>query len=188
MDRPVSEGHNRVAGHRLPRLDAIGKVTGSALYASDFTLPGMLHGRLLRSPHAHARIRRFDTTRAAPSPGVFSVVTGRSMPLQRYGNYVKDFEVYATDYVCHVGQAVAGVAAESEAAAAEALLLIDVEYELLTAVFDTARALEPAAPLVRPDWTRFESSANVKRDRNLSSRTAIRAGDVESAVDPPSSR
>ena len=183
MDRPVSEGHNRVAGHRLPRLDAIGKVTGSALYASDFTLPGMLHGRLLRSPHAHARIRRIDTTRAASSPGVFSVVTGRSMPLQRYGNYVKDFEVYATDYVCHVGQAVAGVAAESEAAAAEALLLIDVEYELLPAVFDTARALEPDAPLVRPDWNRFKAGANLKRDRNLSSRTAIRVGDVESAFD-----
>lgn len=177
---PPSASH-RVVGQRLPRQDGVEKVTGKATYATDFSLPGMLHGRVLRSPHAHALIRRVDIAQAAAVPGVFAVVTARNMKLNRYGNYIKDFEVFASERVSYVGQAVAAVAAESREAAEHALDLIAIEYEILPGIFSTVESLRAGAPLVRPDWTSFKALPTMPREGNRSSRTVIRVGDVEQA-------
>lgn len=168
-----------VVGRRLNRLDGVGKVTGAAVYASDFALPGMLHGRVLRSPHAHAKIVRIDTTAARAMLGVRAVVTGASQKLNRFGNFIKDFEVFASECVYHVGQAVAAVAAESEYAAEQALKAIVVEYEELPAIFDAVAALNSDAPLVHPDWQALKAAPIISRDGNRCGRTVIKVGDVE---------
>lgn len=171
----------RVAGQRHARLDARDKVTGTTVYATDFTVPGMLHGCVLRSPHAHALIRRIDVSAAAAVPGVYAVVTAASMPLNRYGNFIKDFEVFAGERVSYAGQAVAAVAAVTLEAAQRACKLIEIDYEVMPAVFTTEEALRPGAPLVRPEWESMKASPTVVRDGNRCSRTFIRVGNVEDA-------
>ncbi len=168
-----------VVGRRLNRLDGAGKVTGAAVYASDFSLPGMLHGRVLRSPHAHAKITRIDVAAARKMPGVRTIVTGASQKLNRFGNFIKDFEVFATERVYHVGQAVAAIAADTPDAAERALRAIEVDYEPLPAVFDAVAALEPDAPLVHPDWQNLKAAPIISRDANRCGRTVIKFGDVE---------
>lgn len=168
-----------VVGKRLNRLDGAGKVTGAAVYASDFSLPGMLHGRILRSPHPHAKIMRLDATAARKLPGVRAIVTGASQKLNRFGNFIKDFEVFATDRVYHIGQAIAGVAADSEYAAEQALKAIEVEYEPLPAVFDAIDALAQDAALVHPEWQNLKAAPIINRDGNRCGRTVIKFGDVE---------
>ena len=92
--------HNRrVAGQRLPRLDGIGKVTGKHVYAADFTLPGMLFGKVLRSRRAHALIRKLDISRAAAIPGVRGIITSADIPAVRFGQAVRDTSVFALDRV-----------------------------------------------------------------------------------------
>src|SRR5690242_10547119 len=101
----------RVAGKSLPRFDAPGKVTGTAVYAADFALPGMLVGKVLRSTEAHARIIRLDVTRARALPGVRAVISAADVPDVRYGGALKDEMVFAKGKVRYVGQPVAAVAA-----------------------------------------------------------------------------
>lgn len=172
---------DRVAGRRIPRLDAVAKVTGTAPYASDFVLAGMLHGKLFRSSVPHARITRLDTGAAARLPGVRAVLTADDVPPVRYGPVIQDAPVLARDRVHFIGQPIALVAATSPEIAERALALIEVEFEPLPAVFDPEAALAPDAPCLHPDWRSFTASPVVHRDGNLAARARIRNGDIDQA-------
>jgi len=139
----------KVVGHPEPRLDGVDKVTGKALYTVDIELPGMAHGKVLRSPYAHARILRVDARRAAKLPGVFAVITREDQAgLGMFGAAYKDQTIVAVDKVRYAGDPVAAVAARDEATAEEALELIEVDYQELSAVTSIDEALAPGAPLV----------------------------------------
>jgi CO/xanthine dehydrogenase Mo-binding subunit len=132
-------------------LDGPAKVTGAARYTFDLGVPGMLHAKVLRSPHPHARIRAIDTSRAAALPGVAAVVTGADaahLPDPYYGVAIRDQPVIAIDKVRYVGDMVAAVAASDEETAYRALTLIDVEYELLPPVTTIEAALAEGAQLL----------------------------------------
>ena len=138
-------------GKRLPRLDAKDKVSGKALYTDDLSLPGMLCGMILRSPLPHARIAAIDVSKALQLPGVKAVVTGDDTPKIKFGiisrspKYMDEYPL-AVDRVRFIGEEVAAVAAVDAEAAMEALDLIRVEYEELTAVFNPQEARRPGAP------------------------------------------
>src|SRR5918999_5100367 len=138
-------------GHPTSRVEGQEKVTGITQYTADVALPGTLWGRALRSPLSHARIIRIDASRAQQVPGVHAVLTGADVRGIRYGRRLYDVPVLAEDRVRFVGERVAAVAAEDRDAAEEALLLIDVEYEPLPAVFDPLEALNQDAPLLHPE-------------------------------------
>src|SRR5947207_876516 len=119
------------------RPDGPPKVTGAARYAADIQRPGMLHGRILRSPVPHARIASIRIEAAAEVPGVHAVLTGADIPPEvRVGRNMRDMPVLARDRVRFIGEKVAAVAAESAEIAEHALRLIAVEYDELPAVFD----------------------------------------------------
>ncbi len=130
-------------GKPLPKVDAYAKVTGRALYADDIMLPRMLYGRLLRSPHPHARIVSIDTRRAMELPGVLAVITGEDLP-QRFGILPSSQDEYALaiDKVRYVGDPVAAVAALDPDILDEAIKLIHVEYEILPALMSIDEALD----------------------------------------------
>jgi CO/xanthine dehydrogenase Mo-binding subunit len=169
----------RVLGHSLPRMDAPGKVSGTAVYAADFALPGMLYGAVLRSREPHARLVRVDVSRAARIPGVRAVITAADVPDVRYGGAVKDESVFAHDRVRFAGQPLAAVAATSLAIATEALAAIDVVHEALPPILDVAAALAPGAPLVHEDWAGYTALPILHRDGNVCNRARIVVGDVE---------
>ena len=169
----------RVVGHSLPRMDAPGKVTGTAVYASDFALPGMLHGKLLRSREPHARLVRIDAARARALPGVRAVLTAADVPDVRYGGALKDETVLARDRVRYVGQPVAAVAATTREAAEAALAAIEVVYEPLPAVLDLEAALAPGAPLIHEAWETYAAIPILHREGNVCHRARIVVGDVE---------
>ena len=135
-----------VIGTMVPRLGLPDKVRGRARYTADLKRPGMLYGRVLRSPHAHARIIDIDTSAATRLPGVHAVVTYRDMPAERI-----DADLLPLDPVVRfVGDEVAVIAATSEMIAEDALGHIRVEYDVLPAVFEAETALDAAAPHVHP--------------------------------------
>ena len=139
----------QVVGRPEARLDGEDKVTGKAVYTVDVELPGMAHGKILRSPYAHARIKRVDARRAEGLRGVCAVITRDDQRgLGMFGAAYKDQTIVAIDKVRYVGDPVAAVAAVDEATAEEALNLIDVEYDELPAVTSIEEALAPDAPLV----------------------------------------
>src|SRR5437763_15855289 len=129
-------------GNPLPKVDAYAKVTGRALYADDIMLPRMLYGRLLRSPHPHARIIGIDIGRALELPGVLAAITGEDLP-QRFGILPSSQDEYALaiDKVRYVGDPVAAVAALDPDILDEAIKLIEVEYEVLPALMRIDEAL-----------------------------------------------
>src|ERR1044071_5638132 len=137
-------------GISIRRVDGTEKVSGQALYAGDLRLPGMGYVKVLRSPLAHARIRRIDAKKAAELSGVCAVLTRENLNVasNSFGAYVRDQQIIATDKVRYAGDMVAAVAAVDEGIAKEAIHLIDVEYEELPAVFTCEKALEAGAPLV----------------------------------------
>jgi CO/xanthine dehydrogenase Mo-binding subunit len=139
----------QVIGHPEPRSDGEEKVTGKAIYTVDVELPGMAHGKILRSPYAHARITRIDASKAEKIPGVFAVITRADQArLGMFGAAYKDQTIVAVDKVRYVGDPVAAVAAVDELTAAQALELIEVDYEELPAVENLEQALASGAPLV----------------------------------------
>ena len=170
-----------VVGQRQPRLDGAPKVTGRFTYATDVSLPGMLFGKLLRSPHPHARIRSIDVSQARALPGVRAVVTMADMPDVRFGFAVRDTTVLASDRVLFVGHPVAALAATSLELAERALSLIEVEYEPLPALFEPEAALEEGALLLHPDWASYQVNTNVGRDRNIAGWSRMRNGDPGAA-------
>src|SRR5262245_36649374 len=118
-----------VVGRSLPKIDAWAKVTGDTRYADDLLLPRMAHGKLLRSPHPHARIAGIDTARARALPGVLAVITGHDLPRVKFGilPVSQDEEALCVERVRLVGDAVAAVAAVDEETAERAARLIEVE-------------------------------------------------------------
>jgi CO/xanthine dehydrogenase Mo-binding subunit len=169
----------RVVGKSLPRVDAPGKVAGSAVYAADFALPGMLHARVYRSREPHARLVRLATSAARRMAGVRAVITAADVPDVRYGGALKDETVFARDVVRYVGQPVAAVAATTPEAAATAAAAIEAEYDPLSPVFDIDAALAPDAPLVHEAWRSYTAMPILHRDGNVCNRARIAVGDVE---------
>jgi CO/xanthine dehydrogenase Mo-binding subunit len=169
----------RVVGHSLPRMDASGKVTGTAIYAADFALPGMLYGKVLRSREPHARLVRIEARRAAGLAGVRAVITAADVADVRYGGSVKDEEVFARERIRFAGQPLAAVAATSPEAAAAALAAIEVVTEPLPVILDVAAALAPAAPLVHEGWAAYTALPILHREGNVCNRARIVVGDVE---------
>lgn len=143
-----------IIGKRMPRVDSRTKVMGKAKYTADLKLPGMLVGKILRSPLAHARILSIDTTKAASLPGVKAVVTGKDTEGVKWGvfAYTRDQQFIQTEKVRYIGDEVAGVAAVDEETALKALDLIDVEYEELPAVFEPMEAMVSETELIHDDF------------------------------------
>src|SRR5215470_14830416 len=137
---PDREGF-RVIGVPRRRVDGRAKVTGQTRFADDISLPRMVHCKLLRSPHPHARIRKIDASRTLAHPGVYLVLTGRDLPIQ-YGilPVSQDEHALCVNHVRHVGDPIAAVVAREELTAFEALDLIEVEYETLPTISDPEEA------------------------------------------------
>ncbi len=161
-------------GKNMPRIDSRAKVTGEAKFTADLKLPRMLVGKILRSPHPHARILNIDASEALRIPGVKCVVTGKDTRGTKWGvfGYTQDQEFLTRDKVRYVGDEVAGVAATTEDIALEALDRIRVEYEVLDAVFDPMEAILPGAPQLHEG---FENNINI--------HVPINQGDVEKGFD-----
>src|SRR5687767_9513344 len=135
-----------VIGNRSRKVDGYGKVTGATVYTDDMTLPGMLHGKILRSPHPHANIISIDTSAAEAMDGVYAVVTGKDMPVTYCViPWTRDEYPLCLDKVRYIGDGVAAVAAIDEETANRALRAIKVEYELLETIISAERSLEPDA-------------------------------------------
>ncbi len=175
---------NKWIGQRTLRPDGIEKVTGSAQYAADFTMPGMVWGKVLRSPHAHALIKKIDTSKAEKMKGVLAVVTGDDLPLLPLDvplpNGPNDIRwisrgCLAREKVLYAGHPVAAVAASSKSIAAAALKLIEVDYEVLPHVIDVDEAMAPGAPILH-DWVKTEG---IDGPTNISNIMTVKTGDVE---------
>ena len=164
----------KVIGKPHRKVDGLAKATGEAVYADDIQLPGMLHAKTLRSPHAHARILSIDTSRAEAHPGVHAVITGKDMPT-KYGviPWTPDENALATNLVRFIGDEVAAVAAVDEDTANAALELIDVEYELLHAYLDPNESLTRHDPAIHPD----------NKKGNISKKVELSFGEVDAAFE-----
>ncbi len=146
----------QVVGHSVERIDGWEKITGAARFADDIEFgPGLLHACIVESPHAHARIVRIDTSKAAKLPGVVKVVTGKDFPF-KFGLYMQDRYIFAQDRVRFVGEQVAAVIACDPKIAQRAAALVEVEYEPLAPVFDPVQALEKSAPVLHPELGGYE--------------------------------
>jgi len=160
-----------VVGKGVPKIDGILKVTGKAVYGADFSLPGMLYGKILRSTVPHAKILNIDTSKALQLPGVRAIITGKDFPWGlKYGftAITRDQTPLAQDKVRYIGDEVAAVAAIDEDTAEEALDLIKVEYEELPAVFDPLEAMKEGAPQLHDHV-----------ENNISAEQHLATGDVE---------
>jgi CO/xanthine dehydrogenase Mo-binding subunit len=173
---------NKWIGRRTIRPDGADKVTGRAAYAADTTMPGMIWGKVLRSPHPHARILAIDTSRAEALPGVKAVITAKDVvhfpvdtpaPLGIQDMRWISRNVMAREKALFHGHPVAAVAATTEAIAAEACALIDVTYEVLPWAIDIDDALKPDAPILHDSIT-FDGKPS-----NIAGRLEHRLGDVE---------
>jgi CO/xanthine dehydrogenase Mo-binding subunit len=172
-------------GKRVPKPDAWLKAVGAAQYAADIRLSGMLDGKVLRSPHPHARIARLDTTAAEALPGVKAVVTSADCAPARIGGGVRDHYALARDKVVYAGEPVAAVAAVDQETADRAVALIEVGYELLPAVFDTETAIKPGAPVVHPDLGSYTGVGPTYDGGNVRTRLVHEYGDVAAAFSEP---
>jgi 4-hydroxybenzoyl-CoA reductase alpha subunit len=169
LSGPAAEGF-LVLGARGRKADAIAKATGEAVYADDIALPRMAHGKILRSPHAHARILSIDTSAASAMPGVFAVLVGAELPTPFCViPWTPDETALAVGKVRYIGEGVAAVAAVDEDTANAACAAIRVAYEPLPAVIDPAAALAPGAPLVHEvDWKGRPWENNICKEVELS--------------------
>jgi len=171
-----------VVGAPVPRVEGHDKVSGRSIYAADVNLPGMLWGKILRSPYPHARIRRIDASRARQVPGVRAVIAGQEIPGHLMGKMIRDMPVLCWETVRFVGDRVAAVAADTPEAAEEALGLITVEYEELQAVFDPLEAMQPNAPRIHDDVAGYDGAPKKLLALDVPNgltRLAWRKGDVE---------
>jgi xanthine dehydrogenase molybdenum-binding subunit len=185
--------HQKVIGKRLARVDAGERVTGRATYPADFTRPGMVYGRIKRSPEPHARIVKVDVSRALALKGVLATVTaddfedvpfGTTFPFGETGHdlwYVSLINM-ARDKVFWIGQPVAAVAAIDPHIAEAALELIEITYESLPVVMDIRSALADDAPVLHPNLVPKGFDTAPKTPTNIGGRTLISRGDVEAAL------
>ncbi|MGH7769879.1 MAG: xanthine dehydrogenase family protein molybdopterin-binding subunit, partial [Candidatus Binatia bacterium] len=146
----------KVVGAPVERIEGPDKVGGKTLYTADVRLPGMLWGRCLRSPHAHARVLRVNTEQAKKVKGVVAVLTGADLPPFRVGLSLQDTPLLAQGKVRFMGEKVVAVAAENLEAADEALALVEVEYQELPGVFDPRKAMAAGAPLVHEELPSYK--------------------------------
>ena len=175
---------NKWIGQRTLRPDGIEKVTGSAQYAADYSMPGMVWGKVLRSPHAHALIKTIDTSKAEKLKGVLAVMTGDDLPLLPLDvplpNGPNDIRwiargCMAREKVLYTGHPVAAVAASSQSIAMAALKLIEVDYDVLPHVIDVDEAMAPDAPILH-DWVNTDG---INGPTNISDIMTVKTGDVE---------
>ncbi|MBI5439757.1 MAG: 4-hydroxybenzoyl-CoA reductase subunit alpha [Deltaproteobacteria bacterium] len=145
-----------VIGRSVPRVDGREKVTGAAKYTGDLSFPNLLHGKILTSPHAHARVLSIDTSEAEKLPGVKAVITHKDVPSLKYGISPArwDENIFCIEKVRFVGDKVAAVACIDEETCYKALKLIRVEYEVLPAVLDFLHAMDEGMPLVQEEYAR----------------------------------
>jgi CO/xanthine dehydrogenase Mo-binding subunit len=189
MSSVASKEEFKVVGTRPIRPDGVDKVTGRASFGADMAPPGMLWAKVKRSPHAHARIIRIDGRKALALPGVRAVVTASDFPEIRseeafVGEGPMNFRdlsrnVMARDKVLYEGHAVAAVAAISPIIAAEALDLIEVEYEVVSHVIDVEAAMRSDAPLLHDDLYTQGVEPKPERPSNIAKRVAFSKGDAE---------
>jgi CO/xanthine dehydrogenase Mo-binding subunit len=184
----MSKSQYKWIGTRPDRPDGADKVTGRARFGADFNLPGQLIGKVLRSPHAHARIRSVDTSKAEVLPGVRAVVAAKDFPDQpdqivptgEMQVNLRDVtrNVMAREKVLYEGHAVAAVAAVSEAVAKQALSLIEVDYEVLPHVIDVAEAMKPDAPILHEDLRTEGVNPPATTASNIAKRIEFKKGDT----------
>ena len=180
-----------VVGTRPIRHDGADKVTGHAKYGADYYTPGLLYGKILRSPHAHARIKSIDTSKAEALPGVRAVATAKDLPPTAPGEefhqstlgdqntkYRRE-QILATDKALFKGHPVAGVAAVSPHVADEALSLIDVEYEVLPHVMTAPEGMVNDAPLIHDDVRTKEAGEESGEPSNVAEHLQFKWGDVD---------
>jgi CO/xanthine dehydrogenase Mo-binding subunit len=180
-------------GQRPDRPDGVDKVTGRAKFGADFNMPNMLHGRVLRSPHAHARIISIDTSKAEALSGVRAVVTRDDFPLlaseivpageamANFGDMCRN--VIAREKALYDGHAVAAVAATSVHIAKEALKLIEVEYEVLPHVIDVSSAMAEDAPVLHDDMFTAGVEPKPSKPSNVAKRVEFKLGDVDAGFE-----
>lgn len=176
-----------VVGISVPKVDGVSLATGSAQFTDDFELLGMLHARLLRSPHAHARIRKIDTSEAARLPGVHGILTYKNVPRVAYTTAGQGhpepspYDTFLFDRkVRYVGDAVAAVAADTLQIANQALQLIQVDYEILDPVFDPHQAFQKDAPIIHDEPDAYAPLPVIyEPQRNLAAHVDMEIGDVE---------
>ena len=178
----MAKAAHTVLGTNMPRMGGVERVVGKGIYGIDLNLPDALHGGVLRSEHAHARIVRIDTDAARALPGVRAVVTAADAPDVRYGRSYIDRYILARDRVRYMGDPVAAVAADSPALVREALKKIEVTYEPLPVVVDPEAAMEPSAPTLHEDMPlprNLPEGANVK---NVCGYAVVDMGDADKAM------
>jgi len=179
----------KVVGKRLPRVDAKERVTGRAVYPADFLLPRLAHGKIKRSPHAHARIVRIDVAKALALKGVYAAITATDFPEIPDGTTVQIGEGFtdarhlarmnmAEGKVFWIGQPVAAVAAADPHVAEAALEMVEVEYEILPPVMTISAALRPDAPILHEDCFTKGVEPKPTRPSNISNKTVFARGDV----------
>jgi carbon-monoxide dehydrogenase large subunit len=168
-----------ILGKSVPRIDGKIKVTGQAKYITDLSRPGMLWGKILFSDRPHAKIVRIDTSKAKALEGVKAVVTAADAPDIRFGLYLFDRYIFARDQVRHIGEPIAAVAAVSKKIAAQAIQLIEVEYEDLPAVFTIEDALKRGAPIIHPDVKEYQGVAPYIKYDNVCMDASLSQGNVE---------
>ncbi len=178
----------KVVGTSPVRPDGVPKVTGLAQYGADYSLPGMLWAKVLRSPHAHARILSVDTSKAAALPGVKGIILGSDFPdhpfdyvgpervAQNYWHMTRN--IMAREKALFEGHAIAAVAATTAAIAAEAVALIDVKYEVLPHCIDVEDAMKPDAPLLFEDMITRGVEPAPSKPSNISKRLEFSVGDI----------
>lgn len=168
-------------GQPLGRIEGPAKVTGEAKYTADVLLPGMIWGKVLRSPLPHAKIVSIDTQEAEQMPGILAVLTAKDLPDLLTGRLVYDMPVLAIDRVRFIGEKVAVVAAEDPDMAEDALASIDVEYEEMPAVFDAHEAMKSEAPLLHPDYRSYAHAPQkfFSDIPNVHSHVTWKLGDID---------
>lgn len=172
-------------GESVVRIDAFEKATGAAPFADDLQFgPNLLYGRVVRSPHPHARILSVDVSDAEKLPGVRAVVTGQDCDA-RFGLYLRDRFIFCREKVRFVGDPVVGIIATTEAIAEQACQLVEVEYEVLEPVIDPVHALDPEMPLLHENLEDYEVADFIspKPGTNIANHFKVRKGDIASAWD-----
>jgi CO/xanthine dehydrogenase Mo-binding subunit len=169
-----------VIGQRAARVEGVEKVTGEGGYSANFLVPGTVWGKALRSPHAYARIKRIDASKARALPGVLAVITASDINNVLTGRAMYDHHILAEDVVRFVGEKVAAVAAEEKDVAEAACDLIEVEYEVLEPVLDPPRAMSDEAPVLHPDYLSYKGRPpGAEHLKNVQSYGCITKGDLE---------
>lgn len=168
-------------GTSPPRLDAGDKATGRAQFVDDLQRPGMLHVALVTSPHAHARILKYDVQGALSIKGVKAVLTGADLKGPRYGGIVKDESMVAYGKVRYVGEIVAAVTATDPQTAARAAAAIEVDYEPLPTVLSIVEALAAGAPVLHEEFASYVKTVKGGGGGNVLFESSVEEGDVERA-------